>query len=253
MFFENDAISFHLLDVLALKQQNVNTYNSHRNFNALSFRIKSDTVLKTPTDNYIMKDNYVSLVPSRFDYSRISKIDDLIVIHFETVSCNAKNIEFFETKSPMLFKKMFLNILECWTSKEVGYKYKCSAIFNEILALCYAENYKPNTSVSKIHRSVDYLLKHYTEADLSIAEIAAQSFISEVYFRKLFKAEYGISPQKYIVEHRIQYAKELISTGYYSLKEIAIISGYKDYKYFSTEFKKQVGIPPSKYCYNYRK
>ena len=42
-----------------------------------------------------------------------------------------------------------------------------------------------------------------------------------------------------------------MSTGYYSLKEIAIMSGYEDYKYFSAEFKREKGISPSKYVYNY--
>lgn len=253
MFFENDTISFNLLDVLELKQKNINMYNSERNFNALSFRIKADTILKSKTDVFHVKDNYVSFVPSRFDYSRVSKIDELIVIHFEVIHCNARDIEFFEPKAPEAFKKLFISILECWNDKESGYRYKCSAIFNEILALCYSENYNPKPIDSKIQKSVEYLLKHYNDFDLSIKAIAKQSFMSEVYFRKLFKAEYGISPQKHIIALRIQHAKELISTGYYSLKEIALMSGYTDYKYFSTEFKKQVGVSPSDYFYNYNK
>ena len=253
MFFDNDMISFNLLDVLELKQKNVNMYNSKRNFNALSFRLKADTILKSKTGVFQMSDSYVSFVPSNLDYSRVSKIDELIVIHFEVINCNARDIEFFKVKNPEAFQKLFTSILECWNHKEVGYKYKCSAIFNDILALCYLENYKPKPVESKIKKSVDYLLKHYNDCDLSIKVIAEQSFVSEVYFRKLFKAKYGISPQKYIIRLRIQCAKELISTGYYPLKEIALMSGYTDYKYFSTEFKKQVGISPSDYVYNYNK
>jgi AraC-like DNA-binding protein len=246
-------ISFNLLDVLELKQEHVTMYNRKRNFNALSFRLKSDTVLKCRTGVFQMSDSYVSFVPSNLDYSCVSKIDELIVIHFEAINCNAWDIEFFEAENPKAFQKLFTSILECWNHKEVGYRYKCSAIFNEILALCYLENYNPKPIDSKIKKSVKYLLKHYNDFDLSIKAIAEQSFMSEVYFRKLFKAEYGISPQKYIIALRIQHAKELISTGYYSLKEIALMSGYSDYKYFSTEFKKQVGVSPSDYAYNYNK
>ena len=251
MFFGNDMISFNLLDVLELKQKNVNMHNNKRNFNALSFRFKADTVLRNKTDVFHLGDNVVSFVPSNLDYSRVSKIDELIVIHFEVMNYDARDIEFFEVKNPEAFQKLFTSILECWNRKEVGYKYKCSAIFNEILALCYFENYNPKPTDSKIKKSVDYLLKHYNDCNLSIKEIAEQSFMSEVYFRKLFKSAYGISPQKYIIRLRIQHAKGLISVGYYSLKEIALISGYTDYKYFSTEFKKQVGVSPSDYVYNY--
>ena len=94
-----------------------------------------------------------------------------------------------------------------------------------------------------------FILKHFNNPDLTLKEIADKSFISEVYFRKLFKKEFGVSPQKYIINLRIQKATELISTGYYSLKETASMCGYTDYKYFSTEFKKQMGVPPSKYKY----
>ena len=37
--------------------------------------------------------------------------------------------------------------------------------------------------------------------------------MSEVYFRKLFKAEYGISPQKYIIKLRLEKASELIKNA----------------------------------------
>ena len=200
-----------------------------------------------------MNDNYLSFVPSRLDYRRVAKIDELIIIHFEVINCNAEDIEFFEAKNPEAFKKLFISILERWNNKEVGYKYKCSALFYEILALCNSENHKPTVYNSKIQKSVDYLLTHYRNPHLSIKEIAEKSFMSEVYFRKLFREKYGVSPRKYIIRLRIQYAKELIATGYYSLKEIALISGYTDYKYFSTEFKKQTGISPSAYSYNFGK
>lgn len=45
MFFENEIISFNILDVLELKQKSVRIHNSGRNFCAISFRIKSDAVL----------------------------------------------------------------------------------------------------------------------------------------------------------------------------------------------------------------
>jgi two-component system response regulator YesN len=85
-----------------------------------------------------------------------------------------------------------------------------------------------------------------------MAEIAKQSFMSEVYFRKLFKAEYGITPQKQIIYLRMQNAVDLISTGYYSLKEVALLSGYNDYKHFSVEFKKIKGVSPSEYLYSFQ-
>ena len=148
--------------------------------------------------------------------------------------------------------KLFRKILDVWNKKELGYKYKSSAILCEIFAECYIQNHVSKSKNPKICNSVEYLLKNYKKSDLSIKEIADRSYMSEVYFRKLFKEEYGISPQKYIIGLRVQNAVGLISTGYYSLKEIAYMSGYNDYKYFSVEFKKAMGVSPSEYLYNHK-
>ncbi|MBQ7898196.1 MAG: helix-turn-helix transcriptional regulator [Clostridia bacterium] len=253
MFFEKEILSFHILDILELEQNNISTLNTGRNFNALSFRFCADAVLKTETNEYHMKDNFVSYVPARLDYSRVAKIDELIVVHFDTVNYHTNEIECFESQNPDTLAKLFRKILDCWNKKELGYKYKCSAILYEIFAECYAENYVSNIRNSKIQNSVEYIFANYKKSGLSIKEIAEQSFMSEVYFRKIFKEEYGISPQKYIIKLRIQHAEGLISTGYYSLSEVAYLSGYNDYKYFSVEFKKAMGISPSQYLYNYNK
>ena len=40
----------------------------------------------------------------------------------------------------------------------------------------------------------------------------------------------------------IEYAKELLRSGYYKTREIAEMSGFSDVKYFRTAFKKRFGI-----------
>lgn len=80
--------------------------------------------------------------------------------------------------------------------------------------------------------------------DFSLAEAAQKSFVSEVYFRKLFKKEFNTSPKKYVIDSRIKHAVSLINSGLYTLKKIASLCGYTDYKYFSVEFKKNDGQKP---------
>lgn len=252
MFFENETTSFTILDVVKLNQKNVNMYNTGRNFCALSYRIRANTVLKTDNGKYYnATDNSVSFIPSGLNYERISDTDEMIVIHFSIKNCGIRDIEIFKPSKPDVMRSFFEDILDCWNKKDIGYRYKCSAAFNEILAICCLENFRPENTYSKIQKSVDFLLNHFKDSNLSVKEIAAQSFISEVYFRKLFKAEYRISPQKYIIHLRIQNAVNLILMGYYSLGEVALMSGYTDYKYFSATFKKLLGVSPSKYFYNY--
>lgn len=71
--------------------------------------------------------------------------------------------------------------------------------------------------------------------------------ITPEYFRKIFKAYYGVSPLKYINALKITHAKELLDSGMYSVTEAALRSGYTDLSYFSREFKKETGNSPKYY------
>lgn len=194
-----------------------------------------------------MTDNTVAYIPARLNYFRDAIEDEMIVVHFDSLDYRADEIECFISSDPEKMKELFEQIFDEWNKKPVGYKYKCTAIFCEILRECYAQNFVLDEKTSKIQNSVDYLLKNFKDPEITIGDIAKQSFVSEVYFRKIFKKEYGISPQKYIVSLRIQNAKALIDAGYFSLQEVAYLSGYSDYKYFSVEFKRAVGTSPSEY------
>ena len=136
MFFENETLSFRLLDVLELKQENIAMHNSRRNFNALSFRFRADTVLTAGEKEFYLTQQTLSFVPGGLDYSRFAKIDELIVLHFEGGDRDATEIECFLPRDPKPFAELFRRILECWNQKEVGYQYQCAAIFCQIMALC---------------------------------------------------------------------------------------------------------------------
>ena len=248
MFFESEAFSFNIVGVIHLCQKKVDVSNSARNFNALSFRYHADTVLKTEKQKCDVRDNFVSFVPAGLDYRRISKGEELIAVHFQSAGGKFGDIECFEARDPETLARLFREMMELWERQEMGYKFRCSAILYEIFAECYAQNHREDEPASKIQPSVDYINQNYRNSSLTVEEIARRSFMSEVYFRRLFKAEYGVSPQRYIINMRIRYAAELILSGYYSLCETAYMSGYNDYKYFSTEFKRMMGVSPSEYA-----
>jgi len=98
-----------------------------------------------------------------------------------------------------------------------------------------------------IKNSIVYMNSNFDNFEITISEIAEKSFISEVYFRKIYKEVFGISPGRAILEMRIKKAKELLRSGYFSVKEVSQKSGFDNVKYFSTVFKKEVGISPSEY------
>lgn len=250
MFFDIANFTFTILDVLEVKQTDICNFNKERNFSALSFRFDADTVLKTETQECIAAPNCICYMPAQLNYRRVSKKDHMIVVHFHAINYSTNQIELFYPDNPEVLGQLFLELHSCWKSQSPGYTYRCAALMNEILSLCYQQNFK-DIPPGKLENSLRYLAENYKKPGLSIGEIAAHSFISEVYFRKLFKKQYGISPRKYIIKLRMETAMELISTGYYSLAEVSALVGYEDYKYFSVEFKAFTGVSPSKYCYQF--
>lgn len=253
MIFEQEYIVFQLLDVLRIENENIKTQDANRNFSALSFRYEADTVLETKQKKTELFKNTICYVPSSFDYTRTSKKDKLIVVHFKAFNYHAKELEVFIPDNYNKYRVLFEEILDCWNRKEPDYLYKASSLLNQIFAELYKENRTLHSNTSKIYQSVEYIEKNYLKKDFSLTVASKKSFISEVYFRTLFKKEFGISPKKYIIEKRIKYATALIITGYYSLQEVSDMCGYNDYKHFSVEFKKLMGISPSKYTYNFKK
>lgn len=252
MIFEKDSISFNILDVIMLDQENINKFNLGRNFDALSYRFKSNTVLKCKNREIPLKSRSLCYVPAVVDYTRKSKRDKMIVIHFNCLNYFTKNIEYIYPLSFADFEPLFEEIFDLWNKKESGYRHKCAAILNEIFYLSYMETKKENEDTSPIKNSIVYINNNYLNNDISVKEAAAASNISEVYFRKLFKERFGVSPKSFIITSRIRHAVGLIENGYYSLSEIAEMSGFNDYKYFSTEFSRIMGVAPSKYRYNFK-
>ena len=251
LIFERDNLSFKLLDVTELKQTDVHLFNSGRNFDALSFRFRADTEIHSSGNKIHLKDDSVCFFPAHLDYARHSAVDEFVVIHFNSLDYFSKSIAFFYPPNPEKIAPLFCEILDCWKKKEAGYRYRCTSILYEIFAKIREQYPTPSRYDPRIEKGVLYLRENFKNPDISVSDAADVSNISEVYFRKLFKKQFGVSPKTYIINARIKYAVNLIESGYYSLSEIAEMCGFEDYKYFSSQFHQIKGVPPSKYSYNY--
>ncbi len=247
MFFKKEYLSFEVIDVIDLNQKNVSVKVAGRNFHALSFRLNSKATMKANNTTYKMNTGDLCFASLGMPFSRISEYDKLIAVHFLAPALNQKEFTTFSANSPEIFERLFCEILKINKEKQPDYKYRRAAVFNQILAECYLQNHTDNRQDSKIYASYDYIKRNFANPEITVKEAAEKSFMSEVYFRKLFKAEHGISPREYIINLRINNAIRLMETGCYTLGEIARLSGWNDYRYFTTEFKRKTGVSPSNY------
>jgi AraC-like DNA-binding protein len=102
-----------------------------------------------------------------------------------------------------------------------------------------------NHSASVI-MAVDYIKSHLS-ANLSVAEICEQLFISKNTLNHYFRQELGQSIGKYIDNLIMEKAKTLLLNQTLSLGEISSRLGFCDQFYFSRKFKEKCGETPSAY------
>ncbi|MDF2905244.1 MAG: two-component system response regulator [Herbinix sp.] len=95
------------------------------------------------------------------------------------------------------------------------------------------------------------LLKKYIESnyqkpiDLNI--IADHFSFSPSYLTKIFLKYMNITPSKYILNYRINIAKQLLGDFSLSINMVACMVGYTDPFHFSKSFKQVTGISPASY------
>lgn len=99
---------------------------------------------------------------------------------------------------------------------------------------------------SSIQTSIDYITEHHME-NLSIQQVAGVVNFSPTYFCRLFKKETGHSFVSYLTFVRIQRSVRLLRHTNYTIEQIAFDLGFNTQSYFSTIFKKVVGLSPSEY------
>lgn len=92
-----------------------------------------------------------------------------------------------------------------------------------------------------------YLEDHFADP-ITSRTLSDQFGLVPAYLAKLFKEHRGVSPSKYLINLRIEKARELMqSQPGLQVKEISSLVGFGDSLYFSRVFKKETGIWPTEY------
>ena len=107
----------------------------------------------------------------------------------------------------------------------------------------------PDAISIAVNRIVKSITTNSYDASFNLNKLLNNSGYAEDYIRAHFKKIVGKTPVEFLTEVRIEHAKQLIDTykDALLLYEVAILSGFSDYVYFSRRFKKFTGLSPQEY------
>lgn len=98
-----------------------------------------------------------------------------------------------------------------------------------------------------VMEALHYIAGHYHEPDIGVSGIAHSLDISESHLSHIFKKETSYTLTGYLTTYRMHRAMELLKDCRSKVYEVAEQVGYRDISYFSSTFKRIVGMSPSDY------
>lgn len=247
-------------DIENLKIENIHKGTARKKSSVISRESNSFILRTSGCVRYAFSDysidvhpGEIAFLPKGSTYTFQSLVDtpcEYIAIKFDADLTNAKPSSYpFEDFKDA--EEFINNITDLWKFGNKADHFKCYSIFYNLLS--YIENLENLSYIDKkkfivISPAISYLKKHIYDCDLKIETLYEICGISGTYFRKIFQANYNMSPQKYILGKRLSHAKAIIENKEFdTISEVALSIGYDDPLYFSRIFKKTYGISPSQY------
>lgn len=169
--------------------------------------------------NYIFVD--IVLMVAKFVHQLGGNVDQVIpeINRVETMLLNVKTLDQLREET----RQVFASALAFRDSKT-------------------QKQYKP-----MIHLAKKYIEAHYADPELSLNDVADQVNFSPSHFSVVFSRETGMTFKDYLINIRMEKAKELLRTTPLKSFEIASQIGYNDPHYFSYVFKKHTNLSPKQF------
>ncbi len=167
-------------------------------------------------------------------------------------------IVFFESDRWEI-ENIMTTLQELGQNKELYFE-TCNYLANALLNMVYIKmKNQTDEVISEEHTDVlyktrtefirnvtKYLDEHYMEP-VTLQELGRTFHISHYHLSHLYKQETGLSPMRYVMHRRIGEAQNMLMNSEMQVSKISARVGFEDNCYFSSTFKKQVGLTPSEY------
>jgi len=240
MLTDFEELSLQVLTAFQCKHRDGYFKVAPRPYAALSLRLQGVGRFVISGTQLVTEKGDVLYIPANTPYEVEYSGTEMMVLHLS--ACNYTMSEVIRVKNPSAVQTQFLRLLEY--SKRRGsphlVKAQAYALLDKI-----AEEHAALADQTITHRYVQYMEAHFCEDDLDIGSMCRALCVSRSTLQRAFSANFGVTPQQYLVKLRTDHALKLLTEGNMKIREVASACGFSDEKYFSVVFKKVYGFSPS--------
>ena len=216
--------------------------------------------------SYIKQPGTLSLVPAGVcPVMRAETEFDLVVCALDSALVSALDSElerrpegelrlqanFQDLAARQLMTLLIADAKEGYTTERLYTEYLAQAL--AVRMLCLGRRTRPPSNNGRTYGLPGRVLRRIIErmrsfdSDLSLQALANESGYSRVHFVRMFKAATGSSPHNYLLNLKLERARELLKIPSMSLIDIALDCGFSSHSHMSRLFHKFVGVTPSAY------
>ena len=214
--------------------------NLPRNFVGIGFRIRGGSTFSHGQKHFFAGTGSTLFLPADTAFRNChSQPEELVIVHLLPLGATPADFQLYPATTHL--EPLFRRLFSVW---EGGDYNRSMALLYEIFAALEA----PEEALPKaIAPGVKLLRREFKNPRLTIARAAEACFVSEVYFRRIYRQHFGTSPLQDVLQLRFDYTCQLLRSGYYTVEQAARQAGFSDVKYFRTAFTRRFGLTPTQY------
>jgi two-component system, response regulator YesN len=194
------------------------------------------------------KNSAINLIESLYQPFRnvgIIDIGDFHKLNFQLILLIYKIMKTFSLNSEELLGDEFLlyNCLNAHSSIDTIIEF-----FEKQLDICF-ENIsivREKGNKKLMEKAKEFISMNYNK-DITLESLSEHVHLSAAYFSKQFKYFFGENFVDYLINYRINKAKEFLKAGVYKANEVSKMIGFNNEKYFYKVFKRHTGFTPTEY------
>ena len=214
----------------------------NRQWYGISFALSGQITYEHKGIKYVSDTNTALILPKGQSYTlHRDKEGFFPLINFECTNFNPDTFILIPLENTNYIKRCFDEMQKLFLSGRSSPRLM-SKFYDIIDHLINATNPE---QISLLN-AIKYIENNF-QSNITNLDLANECMISEEYFRKLFKKKYGISPKQYIVDIRINKAKQMLTEGVFKINAISEKCGFSNPYHFCRFFKKKVGMTPTEY------